>query len=215
MPAPSNKKKSSKPKPVGNYPAIPQTAEPSSSTTLPNEAKPAFNFTFFIENVTTTNLFDFLETASSIHEGQNLMQLFVHAFNEEKRVGYLEREETERMEAHRIGLCMSVQAHKLKLMHSAVLLDSAGTQMDPIPTTNIDIQTTPITPTLVNSNTQMACVVTNTADFSTQMMPTITLHNTTSSQTAVLAAKNPPHHFLNFPHLPPPITTSSFQPTSC
>ena len=136
------------------------------------------------------------------------MQLFVHAFNEGKRVGYLEREDAERMEGHGIGLSMSVQAHKLELMCSAVLLDSAGTQMDPIPTTNIDIQMTPITPTLVNSNTQMACVVTNTADFSTQMMPTITLHNTTSSQTAVLAAKNPLHHSLNLPHLPPPTTTS-------
>ena len=90
MPAPSNKKKNSKPKQTSNPPAISQTTRLSSSTTPPNEPKRVLDFAFFIENADGNNIREFLDIAATTYEGQNLKLLFLRAYRVGKDAGYHE-----------------------------------------------------------------------------------------------------------------------------
>ena len=132
------------------------------------------------------------------------MQIFVHAFNEGKRVGYLEREDAERMEGHGIGLCMLMQAHQLELMCNMVLLDSVGSQTDPITTTS---PTTSMTPVFVTNDDADTTPVICTPQFINDDTPV--LNKPQAVPRSLIDLKTNPKVFKN----PPPAVSTPY-PTS-
>ena len=58
-------------------------------------------------------------------------------------------------EGHGTGLCLSMAAHASTLLHRAVLIEDAEIQTDNVTTTDVDIQTTPTSPTTIEMAMQI------------------------------------------------------------